>query len=192
MYKQCRSEQSMKRQRELELALLQEMRKRHYDEISVSDFCDLVGIPRKSFYRYFSSKDGALYALIDHALMDFDFYTSEAELAAEMAPLAYMEQVFEYWLHCKPLLDALERSNLSGILIQRAMEYTKGMEVVPNFLRVSDKRMRDYGTAFVVCGLMTIIVQWHHDGFSSSVEEMATLAIQLFSQPMVEGKWDLE
>lgn len=94
------------------------------------------------------------------------------------------------WKECKPLLDALERSGLSGILIQRAMEYTKKLDSLPYFLQISEKQLRDYGTAFVVCGLMTMIVQWHHDGFSRSVEEMAQLAMQLFSQPLFSGKME--
>ena len=187
MYKQCRSEQSANRQRELEQGLLAAMQKRHYDEISVSDLCDALGVPRKSFYRYFSGKDGALHALIDHALMDYDLDMA-AEFDETLTPLRYMERVFAYWLECKPLLDALERSGLSGILIQRAMEYTKKLDSLPYFLQISEKQLRDYGTAFVVCGLMTMIVQWHHDGFSRSVEEMAQLAMQLFSQPLFSGK----
>ena len=60
MYKQCQTEQSTARQRQLEQGLLQIMQKRHYDEISVSDLCEELGIPRKSFYRYFASKDGGI------------------------------------------------------------------------------------------------------------------------------------
>ena len=49
-----------------EQGLLAMMEHRSFEEISVSDLCERMGIPRKSFYRYFSSKDGALMALLDH------------------------------------------------------------------------------------------------------------------------------
>lgn len=62
MYKLCRTEQSAARQRQLEQGLLQAMRTQQYEDISISDLCDQMGIPRKSFYRYFSNKDGALFA----------------------------------------------------------------------------------------------------------------------------------
>ena len=71
MYRFCKTEQSFQRQRELEQGLLSMMEHKRFEEISVSDLCDRMGIPRKSFYRYFSSKDGALYALIDHTLAYF-------------------------------------------------------------------------------------------------------------------------
>ena len=71
MYKLCKTEQSAQRQRELEQGLLKMMLQCRYEDISVSDLCDQLEIPRKSFYRYFSSKDGALYALLDHTMMEF-------------------------------------------------------------------------------------------------------------------------
>ena len=63
MYKLCKTEQSAQRQRQLEEGLLTAMRTKRYEEISISDLCDQMGIPRKSFYRYFFGTDGALHAL---------------------------------------------------------------------------------------------------------------------------------
>lgn len=184
MYKQCRTEQSALRQRELEQGLLRLMLRRNYDEISVSDLCQEMGIPRKAFYRYFSGKDGALHALVDHAIMDFDHFSTDYEYADIPEAQLYMEQVFAYWVNNQQLLIALERSNLSGVLIQRAIDYTKEMDSLPVFLSNLDKKLRDYGTMFTVCGLMTMIVQWHHDGFQPGVEHMAALAIRLLSEPL--------
>ena len=71
MYKICATQASKQRQRELEAGLMNIMLHHQYENISVSDLCENMGIPRKAFYRYFSSKEGALYALIDHSLLDF-------------------------------------------------------------------------------------------------------------------------
>ena len=79
MYKLCKTEQSAQRQRMLEQGLLKAMLTQHFDEISVSDLCDEIGIPRKSFYRYFSGKDGALYALIDHTLLTYDGFVLDGK-----------------------------------------------------------------------------------------------------------------
>lgn len=184
MYKQCRTEQSARRQREIEQGFLRLLLKNSYEEISVSDICQEMGIPRKAFYRYFSGKDGALYALIDHALMDFDSYSSVEGFREIPEARKYMEKVFLYWVRNKELLDALQRSGLSGVLIQRAIDYTKQLNTLPAFLNTMDRQMRDYGTLFMVCGLMTVIVQWHHDGFRPELEQMAKLCIRLLSEPM--------
>lgn len=184
MYKQCQTEQSAQRQRQLEQGLLQCMLKRQYDEISVSDLCEELGIPRKSFYRYFSGKDGALHALIDHALMDYESYSVIDIRDSGMSAQHYMEKMFTYWLRCKPLLDALAKNNLSGVLVQRAIAYTKNLDSLPRFLVKEEKQLQDYGTMFAVCGLMSMLIQWHLDGFSQSVEQMAVLAIRLMSKPL--------
>jgi len=184
MYKQCTTEQSAARQRQLEQGLLELMLKKHYEEFSVSDLCEVLGIPRKSFYRYFSSKEGALFALIDHALMDYDVKISRWETESQGELLHRMQEVFSYWVEHRALLDALGKSGLSGILIQRAMEFAREREIMPDFLQILDGRLREYGTMFTVCGLMTMIVQWHQDGFAKSPEAMAELTIQLLTQPL--------
>lgn len=184
MYKQCRTEQSAKRQRELEQGLLNAMQKKHYDEISVSDLCDELGIPRKSFYRYFSSKEGALHALIDHALLDYDSFTVAQSVVQRQTAVRYMESVFTYWIRHRQLLDALEKSDLSGVLVLRAIEYSKRQDNFPTFLKTVDQQVQDYGTMFAVCGLMSMLIQWHHDGFSQGADQMALLAVRLLGEPL--------
>lgn len=185
MYKQCRTEQSAARQRELERGLLRTMTKKRFEEISICDLCEEMGIPRKSFYRYFSGKEGALYALIDHAIMDFDTYSSiDSAREQNKDAVKYMAHIFHYWVNNKLLLDVLEKNNLSGLLIQRAIEYTKELDTMPPFFQSANRQLRDYATMFAVCGMMTLLVQWHRDGFSQSVDQMAELAIHLFSEPL--------
>ena len=71
MYKLCKTEQSALRQRLFEDALLAEMTQRRYEDITVSDLCRRMNVPRKAFYRYFDGKDGALFAMLDHRLMEY-------------------------------------------------------------------------------------------------------------------------
>ena len=188
MYKQCRTEQSASRQRHLEQGLLQMMLKRQFEEISVSDLCEEIGVPRKAFYRYFSGKDGALYSMIDRALMDFEIHSTSSEMYAPETPIRYMENVFVYWTEHRDLLDALKKSNLSGLLVQRALVFSRNIDTIPRFMLITDRRLREYGTMFMVCGLMTMIVQWHHDGFAKSPMEMAELSMQLLTRPLFSGK----
>ena len=45
MYKYCVTEQSARRQRELENGLLQAMCSRKYEDISISELCQQIGVP---------------------------------------------------------------------------------------------------------------------------------------------------
>ena len=188
MYKLCVTEQSALRQRQLEQGLLKLLEKRPFEEISVSELCQELDVPRKAFYRYFSGKEGALHSLIDHALMDFDAFSIAEGDWANQHPREYMAQIFGYWRENDRLLRALSRSGLSGLLIQRAVDYTKQQDRLPMLLTGMDRELRNYGTMFAVCGIMAIIVQWHHDGYHPDVHLMADMALQLFQKPLYTAR----
>ncbi len=185
MYKQCRTEQSAARQRILEQGLLEAMSQRHYDTISVSDLCAQMGIPRKSFYRYFSSKEGALHALLDHALLDFESTSVAGFSMEEGVVYQNMVRMFQYWRSQEKLLNALAKSGLSGMLAQRAIEHTVS-EIGPMTSGLSgDERLYHvHAASFVACGLFSMVVQWHHSGYPQSPEQMARIAVRLVSRPL--------
>ena len=185
MYKQCRTEQSATRQRILEKGLLEAMSQRHYDEISVSDLCTQLEIPRKSFYRYFSSKDGALHALIDQARMDLEGFPSLGIARDGKDGQQDMEMLFSYWLHQSRLLDVLERSSLSGVLIERAINHALEESIIPQqYLSDEERMIQNHVTTFAVCGLMSMVVHWHHEGYAQSTQQMAQIAMRLVSRPL--------
>ena len=97
MYKVCKTEQSARRQRQLEQGLLEMMQHSRYEDISVSDLCDYLEVPRKSFYRYFSSKDGALYALLDHTMMGFFETGIGASGTIPGTQIGDLERFFAFW-----------------------------------------------------------------------------------------------
>lgn len=183
MYKKCVTEQSARRQRQLEAGLLSAMKVRQYEDITVSDLCDELGIPRKSFYRYFSSKDGALYALIDHTMMDFtgEFFSTELP-----ATIDTLERYFIFWKTQAPLLDALKRSGLSGILVQRCI--IRAMEddlVAKQLFRQQERFAQQYVVTFLVSGLTSLVIQWHFDGFDHTPRELAVIAAQLLTKNII-------
>lgn len=184
MYKLCKTEQSAARQRILEEGLLTAISVRRYDELSVSDLCTQLGIPRKSFYRYFSSKEGALHALLDHTLMGFDEF-SLSTATGQRTLHRDLSQFFLFWQHHKPLLDALEKNDLSGLLIQRAIAYgVSGAALPRRFLPKDTLEMQEQVTMFAVCGLMSMVIAWHQSGFAQPVSKMADTAIRVLSQPL--------
>lgn len=186
MYKQCRTEQSSQRQRVLEQGLLEMMLRKNFEEISVSDLCDDLEIPRKSFYRYFSSKEGALHALVDHAILDYNSYVLPVDAFEKHTPLQVMERVFTYWKNNSRLLDALAKSGLSGVLIERTVANSERELVVNRFMPEDEIVVRRYGVTYSVCGMMMMMVRWHHEGFQQSVEQMAQIALRLMNEPLLE------
>lgn len=185
MYKLCKTEQSAARQRQLEAGLLEAMKQQRYEDISISDLCQQMQIPRKSFYRYFSSKDGALHAMIDHILMEIQGISVITGKGLNRTMVEDMENFFAFWINHRDLLDVLEKSNLSGILIERSIFHALQEEVMPsNFFPEDSEEMQKYITTFGVCGLMSMVVTWHHQGFQKNVREMGLIAARTLGKPL--------
>lgn len=187
MYKACKTEQSAARQRELEQGLLAAMISHPFDEISISDLCTQIGIPRKSFYRYFSSKEGALHALLDHTLMEMETVYLTAEGDKSVPFTKELERFFQDWKDKKPLLDALNRSGLSNLLIERAVELAVSSNIgtTNRLLFREGNQQKGHATAFLICGLMSTVLQWHHSGYQESPAQMAQIAFRLLTQPLI-------
>ena len=182
MYKQCFSEQSANRQHELEHGLLRAMCIERYEDITVSNLCEQMNIPRKCFYRYFSGKDGALFALIDHTLMELtgEFYS---ETMATTIPT--LERFFQFWKEKRLLLDALTKSEMTGVLIQRSIVRAVAEDLLParNFYHHRHIPL-DYIINFLISGLLSLVIQWHQSDFRESESDLAFAAALLLTQPL--------
>lgn len=183
MYKLCKTEQSAARQRKLEEGFLAAISTQRYDQLSVSDLCTQMDIPRKSFYRYFSSKEGALHALIDHILMDFESYCVFAP-NQNRSLHRDLSRFFEFWQHQNLLLEALEKNDLAGLLIRRSIDYALSAAMPRRFLPNEEPLMQTQIVTFAVCGLMSMVVTWHHGGYAQPVSQMADAAVRVLCQPL--------
>ena len=185
MYKQCKTEQSARRQRQLELGLMQAMLSRSYEDISVSDLCNQLQVPRKSFYRYFSSKDGCLYALLDHTMMEF-FNSGLGSLGLTPGTaIGDLDRYFVFWKEHRLLLDALQRNSLSGILVERAMSLAQRERLMPGYIRTWEPDVQQLALSFAVCGLLSMVIQWHSQDFRTPPAEMTRIAVAMLTKPLI-------
>ena len=174
MYKHCTTEESAYRQRQLEGCLLNLMRDLPYGQITISHICDQAGISRKSFYRYFSSKEGCLVALIDHSIIDgASFYLPEHFEPAQLHGL--YERFFSYWKKMEPLLDVLHRNNLSIHLVERMVNYVDREE--RDFHKYLGGTLEDSYSQilFMISGLMGLVLNWHQTGYQKTAAQMAAI-----------------
>ena len=187
MYKLCKSEQSAARQRELEQGLLKAMLTQQYEDISISSLCDQMGIPRKSFYRYFSNKDGALFALLDHTLMEFEQAPRSVSAHARNKAVGDLERFFLFWHENRELLEVLIRNRLSGLLVERATNHALHEHMMPSYLLNKDASIQQLALTFAICGLLAVVMQWHQNGYQEPAEQMAHIATMMLTKPLVTG-----
>ena len=183
MYKQCSTNRTISRQRELEGEILKIISHKHFEKLSVVDLCEYLNIPRKAFYRYFSSKEGALYAIIDHALTDAlenFFQLQESAASAEQI----LRDFFRYWKSQRGLLDVLAYNDLSGLLLQRAINFSFGSsEISRKIFPARNDSERDYIAVFFISGIISLVIQWHHGGFDRTPEQLAETAVRFIYHP---------
>lgn len=177
MYKHCSTEESALRQRQFENCLLELMQQASYPQITVGDICDRMLLSRKSFYRYFGSKEDCLHALIDHSVMEFSsLYLPDDALSQKDLYKHY----FSYWKKLSPLLTALCQNQLTACLFERTMLcVTEEEQEFRNFLRANSQEDSYEQTLFVVCGITGILLNWHNSGYQKSPAQMAATVDRL-------------
>lgn len=171
MYKNCQTEYSAARQRRVEQQLLRELAQRHYEDITVSDLCQSTGISRKSFYRYFSGKQGVLEALLDHTILQADMALDSGSPENQSTVLAV---AFRFWKDQSAFLDTLGRSGLLEALADRAVLLCQEAYRSRHSGDASDPaNMTRYQIEFLIFGLMRMMLRWYQDGFPLTEEQMA-------------------
>lgn len=181
MYKTCHTEESSRRQRELEQGLLEAMDKQPYEKITLTELCRQLAIPRKTFYRYFPTKEDCLLALIDHTLSDCNDIALKGWTGKQELDQKAQLRFFCFWMEQKHFLDAIVENGFRYLLLDRTTVIVDKMKEKHQ----TDSFARDQVEYFVAHGLMTIVLRWHCYGFRSSPEEMAAVFAQILRSPDV-------
>ena len=188
MYKLCKTEQSAKRQREIENCLLELLLAKHYEDITITEICEKMNMPRKSFYRYFDGKEGVKQSLIHHTMMDYNSVKTVVNKQDAVTIKDEFEAFFEFWKERKDTLVALDRSGLIGNLFDTTVslamtEYDR----VRGYLSDSYAEDKQAAYRFVISGLMTMMIDWYRGGFKESVDAMARAMVKIITRPLFEN-----
>ena len=181
MYKLCHTEESTRRQRELEQGLLKAMGSQPYEKITLTDLCRQLQIPRKSFYRYFPTKEDCLLALIDHALADCNGVALGSWTGGNSLDSRAQIRFFRYWQENKALLDAIRDNRLERLLLERTTVIVDRMKENTPCVSFAVEQV-DY---FIAHGLMLSVLRWHRYGFSSTPEEMGEVFRELLTSARI-------
>ena len=186
MYKLCKTEQSASRQREVEEQFLSLIEIKNYDEITVSELCTRVGMPRKAFYRYFETKEDIILALIDHTISGYEAFARERAKTPKRTVTSELEMFFSFWLSDRPrrVLSAIIKQSLEGFLIQRSISFSRTEMTNLSHFMSSDAESATHLFRFVITGLMSTMLSWFVEGCRESTFEMARITQRLVTQPL--------
>ena len=185
MYKLCKTEQSAARQRAIENALLKKMELVPFEAITITELCEKINIPRKAFYRYFDSKEDALYGAVFHTMCDYKPCRENVAESNGAFVVDELENFFVFWIEKKNILDVLKKNNMFSILFEAAVTFPiNDFITTEKFLPSDSQNMRMRVFKFALSGLISLMIEWYEDGFSPAPREMAILAKRLLSNPL--------
>ena len=184
MYKQCTTEKAALQQRKIEECLLAILGEKQLSEVSVSGLCEQTGLSRKTFYRLFESKSDVLCSLIDRMIRDFIHFYPGAELMVPGVP-EELVAFYAYWKEQRLLLDVLEKNGLSTLLFERCIHHVMNEETeIMLQLGLGTAQTQNMETLlFVLSGLLTLVVSWHHTGYQKTPQQMAAITYGILDAP---------
>ncbi|MBE6535257.1 MAG: TetR/AcrR family transcriptional regulator [Ruminococcaceae bacterium] len=184
MYKLCKTEQSAQRQREIEQALFFALQKKSYQDVTITELCLNLNMPRKTFYRYFDSKDDALYALIEHTMLEYSGF-KQKEKEGERTLQKEIGQFFAFWQSKKDFLDTFNRNCMLEKIIEVSVNFPiNDIVSLSKFLPEDNEWAQTKIFRFAVCGLVTSMIDWYREGFKTNISDMVNVSCRIISQPM--------
>jgi AcrR family transcriptional regulator len=148
-------------------SLLELMANKPYEQITVRDVTNRVGIVRQSFYRYFQSKEEVLNLFLEHC-----FPPDSLAPTTENAALVSLETFVRH----APALKTILTSTVAHIVfdyVNRWEEYHIGM--LKKNLAPEEAALLRYRIKFRNAGTTRVICDWISSGMPVGEEKVAAL-----------------
>jgi AcrR family transcriptional regulator len=151
------------------IALIELMKERDINSISIKDIVEKAGVGRSSFYRNFNNKEEILLLYIDYLFDD----TKEDHPYDDENLRDFMISYFKIAKKNQGLFLALQRNNLLYLLYRRTNLNVKRSVAFYNLYR------NPYQAAFFSGAGISVLIQWIERGFKESEEELTDMFIYL-------------
>ncbi len=182
MYKICKTDRSVKRQIEVETALYELLKKKDYEDISVTELCVAVNMPRKTFYRYFDEKTDVLNSILDRTLLKYGSFFNYDKRKTHKKEL---EAYFKFWYENRELLEILDKNNLINNLFECVSRFpTNDIINVSKYLPDDNDVLRAKIFEFAIFGLLFEVIKWYKEGFKTDISDMVDIMSRLLSSPL--------
>lgn len=185
MRKQFKTERAVQQQKLICEGLIDLMQTIPYGEISVSRICIQAGIPRRTFYYYFDSKEDTLSFLIEGLLKECEL---ESMVFADHRPDALEKGLccfFQYWRdHGRSVLQALVRSGMEQELIMRCLKWVSSEERWMLLVANYTEEERSVSTLLGITSVFYTLFYWCGRNFEQSPQYMAACVAHILTTPL--------
>ena len=174
----CLTEYAVQKKVLLEKSLLNLMLQQPYKEISVTDICREVGIPRRTFYHYFECKEEVLDSMIEN-LMQQCFLNVMFDLHIGMAHMKEsFVRIFRFWEgDNRTKLDALIRNGLESRLMTWSLQFIQAERIGILSKSDLDPKLVEIGLMVGTTDFFSLLFYWSRNGYQETPEQMAEYTI---------------
>ncbi|WP_297520243.1 TetR/AcrR family transcriptional regulator [uncultured Clostridium sp.] len=152
-------------------AMLEVLKEKEFDSISITEICSKAEVARKTFYRNFNNKEDVIKSSIDLKLSEF---TSTGVLNKVIKPIEISESYIQFWYDRKDFLKLLFERNLFGILNYK---YDIYMQDLRRLMKGDEEETPEieYFLKFISGGFWNVLQTWVRKDFKESPKELAKL-----------------
>ena len=146
--------------------------------ISVAELSEHAQIARRTFYRYYHSKEQVLTNYLDRLIQD---YITELQTAKLTNFEDLVNLFFQYWSQYTEPLKILQDANLLVFILQRSYDKLPAAYatvMAPWHVTDSNQRQITYDSRFITGGLYNIFDEWLKGDYQEMpVNELVTTAL---------------
>ena len=177
MYKICKTESTTKRQIEVETALYELLKKKDFEDITVTELCATVNMPRKTFYRYFDEKEDVINSLLDRIVLQYGSFFNENKNRNYKNEL---EDFYRFWYDKKELLDIICKNRLMINLFECASRFPiNDIISVSKYLPDETEWARKKIFEYTVFALLFNVISWYKEGYKSDISDMVDITSRI-------------
>lgn len=156
-------------------ALLDLMKNKEYEKISVSDICRKAQLDRRTFYRNFNSKNEVLEQYIKKLSVEYmETFNKAKPKDKYTATLVF----FDFWQRYIPFILNMQQCGLSNFVFLKFVNFVKSHEelLIDNQNTISHV---DYIFAYRIGGYWNVMLTWASNNADLTPKELATILLQV-------------
>ena len=152
-------------------ALFNLMKKKEYNNISITEICEKAGTGRMSFYRNFDSKEDIIKIWITNTT---DNFLKESDISYKK------DSTKDYFIK---LFTHLEKYKTEAFLIYKANLFNLLKNEFDNkLINLHQKEYENYKSYFIAGGIFNVYYFWLINGSKESPEELANKMVDLLEK----------
>lgn len=155
-------------------ALIELMKEKPYEEISIKELAEESCVARQTFYRNFNNKEDVLLYYIDEV---FDGYFADVKekLHTQDSIRDLSMRLLEIWKENKKIFLALQKAGLIHMTLERFSQYALMLQKHLDDSTGKKSLQLTYAAHFIAGGTYMVLSKWFQENMKVPADEMGNL-----------------